>query len=781
MKQKLRLGDCYALTKHKRKQYSIRYFSLLAVLTTMCLYAVKQVSAQQAEPAATAVADIIGTDAKSQYGMLAVHEVDGKICLEIPDSLLGRDILAVNRLAKGWAGDKPFDPFLNFLGFSGDLVNENLFRFDRESDDAIIIYPLDYSNRVQTDDDKLALPVGANVLPILHSFPVLCRNRADDGSLVDATDFVFGDNTIMTFSASLRLKFGVGGWDSRYSHLESVETSDAYMVTSSVKTYTYRNGENIRMGISSTWFLLPETPMVPLFSDPNVGYMTLDVTDYTDPLQGLKKVRLVKRWRMEPKSTDIEAYEKGELVEPAKPIVFYIDPSFPEAWVPYIKNGVEAWNEAFLHAGFTNAIRAVTFSEQEAQWRMGDARYSVICYKPSAAANVTGDPVADPRSGEIVNAQISWHQGMAAMIRRWTFILGAPTIPAARKWPLDIDVVGPMVQSIISHEVGHTLGLLHNFGASSTVSVENLRSREWLSKNPISPSIMDYVRLNFVAQPKDSVRLNDLFPRIGEYDKWAIEWGYSYRSSAKKKVAEKGEILPGRWYGAEDRQYTDPHCQAEDLGNDPVEAGKYGIRNLQHLMGSLHVWGGAGEGLAQRYREIVEHFTGYMARGAIGLGQLDFAKAPALDFLQMYFFNEPSWLLDNAVVQQEVGDPYKYLDPMQRKLMEAVILNVLQGGTGRKIEQIQKLIFSELVDGNTITPYRRNLQRVYLEIISAQLSSGRAESIRPFSEHQALAYDLLGTLVAPMEKACRRTDDPATKRHLASLLYYLKNQQHITQ
>ncbi len=765
MKRFLREWERYALSKYKLKHTYIRYIGLLAVLTTMCLYAVKQVSAQQAEPAATAVADIIGTDAKSQYGMLAVHEVDGKICLEIPDSLLGRDILAVNRLAKGWAGDKPFDPFLNFLGYSGDLAGETLFRFTSEADGTLAIYIIDYSNRLQNTDGSPMLPPNADLLPVFHSFPVRCRNKAEDASMIDGTDFLAGDNAVMTFSSTLRKKFGIGSMNGQQSSLEGIEVTDAHTVVSSVKTYGYRNGESVRLALRSTWFLLPETPYTIRKPDHSVGYYTQSARDYSDPFKPEQSLHMVKRWRMEPRPEDRGAYFRGELVEPVNPLVIYIDPEMPDAWLPYMIQGVNDWQQALEQAGFKNAIRGERVPPGEESKMVGDARYPMISYKPSHVRNATAELVTDPRSGEILNAHIAWHHGHMQNLIKWGRVMGAVHRKELRGNATDTAFLGAMIRKTIAHEVGHVLGLLHNFGASSTVPVENLRNPEWLDENPISPSIMDYVRVNYVAQPEDNVPLSGLIARVGPYDRWAVEWGYRLHPPTGNPTDDREQLNrwtaetsneSDRWYGSQDWSTVDSRCQAEDLGNDPVLAAGYGIRNLQTMFDSLSVWFPDAYQANQVYGELVSQYFGYLGHvGAVVASQRDVASSEtvgeqALRFLLERFVSPPSWLLEAPAGGQFAPDPIRVIQRQQENLVERLLTNI---GNKQHLQQLQRWIFQQPYRGSTrVIAYGNNLRWVYaLQLMKAaypeNVKPGQAPTPRQLAL-RALALELRDTLRA---------------------------------
>ena len=765
MKLILRIGEGCAFSKHKLKYAYKQYFSLLAVATIMCLeaHAQRPESSGPVPLGDKSFTEIVASDAKSQYGMLGVHEMGGKIYLEIPDSLLGRDILTINRLAKGWAGDKPFDPFLNFIGYSGDLANESLFRFDRESGDAIVIYPLDYSNRVHADDGKLAAPANADVLPILHSFPVLCRNRADDGSLVDATDFLSGDNIIMTFSGSLRRKFKVGAMQPQYSVLAEVEVTDGHLITTSIKTYSY-NSETVRLGMRAVWFLLPATPYEIRQPDHRVGYYTQSATDYSNPYTPQQDLRMVKRWRMEPRPQDREAYFRGEPVGPAKPLVIYIDPAIPEAWVPYMIQGINDWQPALEQAGFKNAIRGERVPPGMESKMVGDARYPMICYKPSRVRNATAELVTDPRSGEILNAHIAWHHGHLQNIIQWRYVMAPLRQRSLQKNETDTAFIGAMIRKTIAHEVGHVLGLLHNFGASSTVPVERLRDPKWLAENPVSPSIMDYVRVNYVAQPEDNVPLSGIVPRLGPYDYWAIEWGYRLHRH-EEWIPEKLTDL-NLWYGQQSR-VDDPRCQAEDLGDDPVAAAGYGIRNLKrNARVFLSGTSGDQEAAPDIAEALLSQYSYYVRHAVVALNGPYEKKAAALAFLAAEFFQCPDWLVSCGERTAEVDVPTK-LEKLQREQLPILLTYLAEKRDTQLLQNMLEMIFTEAdtTDGNAW--YILRLQQAYVAVLN------QLEATMPYENY--LVIEMIKDVLADRLDALQAGHvDPLTRLHLENLKLNLK-------
>ncbi|MFC7522313.1 zinc-dependent metalloprotease [Parapedobacter sp. GCM10030251] len=765
MKRILHIGEGYVLSKHKLKHAYIQYISLLAVATIMCLEAHAQ-RPESSGPVSLGIksfTEIVASDAKSQYGMLGVHEVGGKIYLEIPDSLLGRDILTINRIAKGWAGDKPFDPFLNFIGFSGDLANESLFRFDRGSGDAIVIYPLDYSNRVQADDGKLVLPANADVLPIFHSFPVLCRNGSDDGSLVDATEFLSGDNTIMTFSGSLRRKFKVGAMQPQHSSISGVEVTESNLITTSIKTYSY-NSETVRLGMRAVWFLLPATPYEIRQPDHRVGYYTQSAIDYSNAYTPQQSLRMVKRWRMEPRPEDREAYFRGEPVEPAKPLVIYIDPAMPEAWVPYMIQGINDWQPAFEQAGFKNAIHGERVPPGMESRMVGDARYPMICYKPSRVRNATTELVTDPRSGEILNAHIAWHHGHIQNIIQWRYVMAPLHQRSLQNNETDTAFIGAMIRKTIAHEVGHVLGLLHNFGASSTVPVERLREPQWLAENPVSPSIMDYVRVNYVAQPEDNVPLSGIVPRLGPYDYWAIEWGYGLQGH-EEWITEK-LTDPNLWYGHQSR-VDDPRCQAEDLGDDPVAAAGYGIRNLKRNA-RIFLSGTPGdqEPAPDITEALLSQYSYYVRHAVVAFNGPHEKKAAALAFLAVEFFKCPDWLVSCGERTAEVDVPTQ-LGKLQREQLPILLTYLAAKRDTQLLQNMLEMIFTEAdtTDGNAW--YILRLQQAYVAVLN------QLEATMPYENY--LIIKMIKDVLADRLDALQPGHvDPLTRLHLENLKLNLK-------
>lgn len=709
---------------------------------------------------------LVGSSQSSQIGMVGVYQVGEKTYLEIPDSLLGRDLLAVNRISKGWAGDKPFDPFLNFIGYSGDLMGETLFRFYSGEDGALVVNVVDYANRVQSANGEPMLPPNADLLPVFYSFTILCRNKTDDASLVDGTDFISGDNAVMTFSGSLRKKFEVGPVNGKYSSLKGIEVTATHTVTSSIKTYGYKNGESVRLGVRSTWFLLPKIPYSIRKPDHRVGYFTRTARDYSNPFKPEQNLDMVERWRMEPRQEDKDAYFRGELVVPIKPIVIYIDPEMPEEWVPYMIQGVNDWQPAFEQAGFKNAIHGERVPPEAAAKIVGDARYSMICYKPSHVRNATAELVTDPRSGEILNANIAWYHGHMQNILKWGRLMGAVHRDGLRGNMTDTAFIGAMIRKIITHEVGHVLGLLHNFGASSTVPVKNLRDPKWLAEHPISPSIMDYVRVNYVAQPEDGVPLSGLIPRLGPYDRWAITWGYRLHPPTGSPTADRQRLnrwttetcnTSDRWYGSQDLQTSDSRCQSEDLGNNPVLAATYGILNLKTLIDSLNYWFPSAYQAQQVYKDIVSQYFDYLGHVGAVIGDRSHGDASsgtaserALHFIREQFITPPIWLLEGAVEHLGV-DPIDMMKRFQEDLIGGLISRAALHGKGQELINLQQWVFQQASGSPTVSRnYTESLRWAYtLQLLKAAYPENLKPGQSPTPQQltlRKLAIELRATL-----------------------------------
>ncbi|HEX2536531.1 MAG TPA: zinc-dependent metalloprotease, partial [Chitinophagaceae bacterium] len=591
--------------------------------------------------------EIIPARARTSKGLFTVHGVDDKLFFEIPDSLLQREILIVNRIARSGAGARN-----GFLGYAGDPIGDNVISFERGPNNKIFLRSISYQEMARDTAGLYQSVRNSNIQPIVAAFDIRSVHRdsasGTSGSVIEVTDYLMGDNDLLFFSARTKRALGIGQYQREYSYIDTVRAFPSNVQIRTVKTYLRTPqpapGQSpiISFGgaaaspttfeLSSSMILLPARPMQARYFDPRVGYFSTGYTDFDLNPQGVERVRMVTRWRLEPKEGEEAKYLRGELVEPKKPIVFYIDPATPRKWVPYLIKGVNDWQVAFEKAGFKNAIYALEAPTNDPEWSIDNAKYSAIVYKPSDIPNASGPHIHDPRTGEILESHINWYHNVMNLLRNWYFVQTAAVDPRARTTRFEDSLMGELIRFVSSHEVGHTLGLRHNFGSSSTVPVEQLRNKAWLEANGHTPSIMDYARFNYVAQPEDNITSKGLFPRIGDYDLWAIEWGYRWFPEAKSPEAEVPilnkltiEKLKNKrnWFITESDP-DDPRAQNEDLGDNAVKAGTYGILNLKRIVTRLPEWtrvpNKSYESLEELYTNLVTQFGRYMGHVSKNIG-----------------------------------------------------------------------------------------------------------------------------------------------------------------
>lgn len=715
-------------------------------------------------------ADIITKKAISGSGLFIVHQVEGKYYFEIPDSLLEQDLLIVNRIAKGATGAS-----LSMHGFSGDQINEKVVRFSKGPNYKMFIKSISYTERANdsTDYGMYRSVRNSSLQPIIASFDIKAFSKDSTACVIDLTDYLNGDNDVLFFDATAKNTLKISGVQADKSYILSVKAFAKNLDIRTVKTYNKAGeaptpgaapvgGGNATYELSCSIIRLPKKPMPVRFFDARVGYFSTGYIDFDKNPQGVGISEMITRWRLEPKREDQAKYLRGELVEPVKPIVFYIDPTTPKKWVPYLMQGVADWNEAFEAAGFKNAVVAkeAPSKQQDSTWSIESALHNVIVYKPSAIANAMGPHVHDPRTGEILETHISWYHNVMQLLRNWYFIQASAVDPRARKMKFDDELMGQLIRFVSSHEVGHTLGLRHNFGSSSTVPVEKLRDKAWVEANGHTPSIMDYARFNYVAQPEDGISERGIFPRIGDYDKWAIEWGYRWfqeMSKDKEKayfnrlIIERTENDRRLWFGSE-TQTMDPRCQSEDLGDNAMLASSYGIKNLKRIVPNILNWTKEAnenyDNAKMMYNEVFQQFNRYIAHVSKNVGGVQFdpksveskgnfvefvpksRQKEAVKFLIEQLFQTPLWLLNKDLFNKTgaAGLP-GVISNLQNKVISGLLSNgtltVLRQMSGvdsknayspeELLNDLQKGIYSELYTGAAISEYRRNLQKVYLD------------------------------------------------------------------
>lgn len=743
--------------------------------------------------------DLILPKAKADSGLFNIYKQDDKVYFEIADSLLGRDFLIVNRISKSAAGLRSL-----FFGYSGDQIGENVIRFEKGPNNRIFLKNISYSEISRDSTQPMFHAVmNSNIQPIAAAFDIKAFSKeGSKGCIIDMTEYINGDNDILFFDQRMKTGLRLGMMQSDKSYIVDVRSYPINTEIKTVKTYSKSGGGSIgqpsgpggnaTLELNSSLVLLPRIPMQPRYFDPRIGYFTTSITDFDADPQGVKRLQMITRWRLEPKEADLEKYKRGELVEPKKPIIFYIDPATPVKWRKYLIQGVNDWQAAFEQAGFRNAIVAkmAPTAGEDSTWSLEDARFSAIVYKPSDIPNASGPHVHDPRSGEILESHINWYHNVMRLLRNWYFVQCAPNDSRARTMEFSEELMGELIRFVSSHEVGHTLGLRHNFGSSSAFPVEKLRDRAWVKQNGHAPSIMDYARFNYVAQPGDGITGADLYPRINFYDKWAIEWGYRLIPEARNAEGEKATLnkwtinkLKDKkyWFGTESNQ-SDPRSQNEDLGDNAMKASYYGIKNLQRIMPNLMAWTReANEGygnLSELYREITGQFGRYMGHVAKNVGGIYetpktveqegaiYEPVPretqqeAVRFLNQQLFITPKWLLDKDILNRTGNDATTVViarqEPVLGRLLNAATLNKLLSATaveGTKAYQasdllndLKKGIFREVYAHQSIDIYRRNLQKVYVKQLTSLLDPPAAISV---SSSNPLFSAMLGSSMDP--------------------------------
>lgn len=626
-------------------------------------------------------AQVITARAVTEKGGITVHKVDDRWFFEVPDSLVGRDFLMVTRISGVPAGSGGFQS-------AGSSLNERMVRWERVGERVLL---RSISPDVVADD---TLPIARSVAqnnyaPILAAFAISAFTRDSSAYVVDVTDFFTADNPATSgLNADQRRTYGVRRYDPARSYVSGVRSFPINIEVRQVQTFDAatppddRNGATVTMETRQSMVLLPKVPMRPRNFDPRVGFFSIDRVNYGLDVQKAGTQEFITRWRLEPK--DPAAYARGELVEPIKPIVYYIDPGTPLRWKRYVKEGVENWQKVFEKAGFKNAILAkdVPTKQQDPDFDMDDARYSIVRWAASLVRNATGPHTHDPRSGEIINSEITWYHNHMRSYRNWLMMETGASNPAARSLDIPEELMGETMRQVITHEIGHALGLQHNMMASASFPTDSLRSPSFTSKYGVSATIMDYARQNYIAQPGDGLKTKDFIRRLGPFDDFAINWGYRV-IAAPSADAEKPTL--NRWLTDQSGPFPyrfvnqglaggDPRNQTEDLGDDPVKSSTYAVMNYKKMIPQLVSWttkpGDDYTDLLELYEESIGRWSGYMGHVATIIGgvNVDLKTADqagavyrvvpkakqkaALAFLSDNVFTTPSWLQPQDIVSR---------------------------------------------------------------------------------------------------------------------------------
>ena len=748
-------------------------------------------------------------------GMFGVAHDEKDWYFDVPDSLLGRRILAVTRYVSNTPGASQY---------GGEEFTEHMIYWEKASNGNLLLRIDALTIDADKDQDIWKAVKVSSENPIVASIKPE-KNASAGCTRVKVTNLFEGDVQAFSLSSASKRQMNLGGVKGDASFIESIRTYPINTEVTVTKTFSYNQpmpgaggagpvrsqylpagseAGSVTLVLNTSMVLLPEKPMQQRLFDNRVGYFADGYSKFSDDQQAVENVRFITRWRLEARPEDVEKQKRGELVEPVKPIIYYIDPATPKQWRPYLIAGVNDWQVAFEQAGWKNAIRAEEWPEDNPDMSLEDARFSVIRYLASPTANAYGPNVHDPRSGEIIESHIGWYHNVMTLVHDWYQIQVGAVDPRARKFKYDDELMGDLIRFVSSHEVGHTLGLRHNMGSSAQTPVEKLRDKAWVEEHGHTVSIMDYARFNYVAQPEDNIGKAGLYPRINDYDKWAIEYGYKatpYKTPKEdhlywnKVIIDRLAANPRLWFGGEGYD-SDPRAQREDIGDDAVAASTYGIKNLKRIIGQLPEWN-AEEGdqyrnLSRMYTQLTGQYNRYLGHVSANIGgrfvtykSIEQAgpvyepvpkerQKSALNFLNENLFQKPTWIIDQPYIFNLTDSPDSYLYTLVDNVVSAGnLLNVQKLSRMAQFAQVDAsnygpeeyladltgMIFSELYKGKTTDIYRRYLQRRFvssaISVVTARTSEG--------TDGRALIMDTLRDIQNKAAKA--KSSDKATQAH----------------
>lgn len=781
--------------------------------------------------------DFITDKAIAKQGLFNVYFQDDKWYFEIPDSILGREFMAITRFSKMAGGGGVY---------GGEEVQEQTMLWEKGPTNNLFLKVVTNINVADSTNDIFKAVTNSNMYPIAAAFDIKASGKDSSGSVIDVTDFFKGDNQVVSVDPGTKKFLNLTALAPDRSYIKSINTYPINTEVRTVKTFmsmpSFGFGSPfpsvtlpaaaaagaVTMELNTSFIILPKVPMKKRMFDARVGFFADEYTVFGDDQQKVDDDVFITRWRLEPKDEDIDKWKRGELVEPKKQIVYYIDPATPKKWRPYLIQGINDWQKAFEKAGFKNAIVGKEWPENDSTMSMEDARFSVLRYFASDIENAYGPNVNDPRSGEILESHIGWYHNVMLLLHDWYMVQTAAVDPKARTMKFDDDLMGNLIRFVSSHEVGHTLGLRHNMGSSSRTPVENLRNKAWVEAHGHTASIMDYARFNYVAQPEDNISEIGLFPRIGDYDMWAIKWGYTPTDAKDEKEDEKitnkwiidSLKNPRLWFGTELNPF-DPRSQTEDLGDNSMKASEYGIKNLQRILLNLPEWtkeeADKYDNLDHMYLQVVIQWNRYMGHVLKNVGGIyetpksieqagdvyeptpKSVQKEAINFLNTQLFATPAWLYNKSILDK-FSNPISTENVGQvqigilNSLFSAARLNRLSLCANRfgadstyavddMMSDVKKGVWSELTSKKPIDNFRRNLQKAYVEALITVLNPAPAPNLQGLPPQFAALFNTnvkntdvpsivrahLTTLRSDILAAIPGTTDKLSKYHLQDL------------